>query len=164
MGFDEELAELGPGKQLAALPIDKMIAMLGAGVAKAQAALDENSINTAIKLGETFLDLPNQQMNGEMMTKSLLSLGFMPTFYQFTEATLELRVEMKWQVETTTNLKFDASGSGTVGPVAIAASVGASHGSKFGVDASLMTHVTVRMAALPPPTAFVSYLNQCYSA
>ena len=162
MGFDEQLAELGPGKQLAALPIDKMIGMLGVGVAKAQAALDENAINTAIKLGETYLNLPDPQQDGELISRSLLSLGFMPTFYQFTEATLDLKVEMKWQVETNTSMKLDANVNATVGPVAVGASVGASHGSRFGVDASLMTHVTVRMAALPPPSAFVQFLNRSF--
>jgi len=79
MGFDEQLAELGPGKQLAALPIDKMIGMLGIGIAKAQQAMDENSINTAIKLGETVLNLPDPKDSDNMMSRSLLSLGFMPT-------------------------------------------------------------------------------------
>ena len=162
MGFQQDLEELGPGRQLAALPIDKMIGMLGVGVAKAQAALDDNSINTAIKLGETYLNLPDPADSEAMISRSLLSLGFLPTFYQFTEATLDLKVEMKWHVEVNTDIKASASANATVGPVAVAASVSADHGRRFGVDASLMVQVRVAMVAAPPPQAFVTFLNRSF--
>jgi hypothetical protein len=160
MGFEQQLQELGPGKQLAALPIDTMIGKLGIGIAKAQAALDENSIQTAMALADSWLNLPDPQKPGELMSRSLLSLGFMPTFYQFTEASLELRLEMKWHVESTEQLGVDAKASAAVGPVAVAASVSYDQGRKFGVDSSMMTHVKVNMVSVPPPTGFVTFIQK----
>lgn len=164
MSFDRQLQELGPGKQLAAMPIDKMIGNLGVGIAKAQAALDENAIQTAVTLGDTWLNLPDPKNPGKTMSRSLLSLGFMPTFYQFTEATLELKLEMKWSVEETQNLDVDVSAGAQVGPVAVAASVGYDEGRKFGVDSSLMTHLKLNMVSIPPPQGFVDFVNRSLEA
>ena len=164
MSFDQQLQELGPGKQLAALPIDQMIGNLGVGIAKAQAALDENAIRTTLKLGETFLNLPDPADRSALMSRSLLSLGFMPTFYQFTEASLEFKLEMKWQVEQTESLGVDASVSAAVGPVAVGASVSYDQGKKFGVDSSLMTHIRVNMVSVPPPAGFVKYVEASLKA
>lgn len=158
--YQDKLAELGPGKMLAALPIDSMIAMLGKGVAQAQHAMDENAITTAVKLGETMLELPHPDDPSMTVSRSLLSLGFLPTFYQFTECSLELRIEMKYQVEETEKVGVNASVGAQVGPVAIAASVSAESGRKFGMDASMMTHVKVNMVSVPPPQAFVEYVKR----
>lgn len=160
MGFQDQLDELGPGRQLASMPIDKMIGNLGIGIAKAQSDLDQNSINTAVKLGETYLNLPDPDRPGELMSRSLLSLGFMPTFYQFSEASLELKLEMKWRVEQTQNLAVDAHADVQAGPVAVGASVGYDQGRKFGVDASLMTHLKLNMVSVPPPSGFVSFVER----
>lgn len=163
MGFEQQLASMNPGSQLAALPIDKMIATLGIGVAKAQAAMDDNAIATAIKLGETFLNLPDPADPDGTISRSLLSLGFLPTFYQFTEATLDLKVEMKYSVEENVQVKVDASASGQAGPVAIAASVGVDYGKKFGIEASMMTQVRLALTAVPPPKPLMDFLSTSFT-
>lgn len=163
MGYQDQLKELGPGAQLANLPIGDMISNLGIGIAKAQEALDENAINTAIKLSEQMLDLPDPKDPTVMRSRSLLSLGFVPTFYQFTEATLELQVDMKWQVEENLGIGGQASANANLGPVAIAASVNADYGRKFGMEASLMTRLKLSMVNVPPPQAFMEYVSNSLS-
>jgi hypothetical protein len=156
---EKQMEQLGPGKQLAALPIDSMIAMLGSGVAKAQATLDKNAIATAIELAETVLELPKSDGSGDTIKRSLLALGFLPTFYQFTEARLELRVEMKWQVEDNVAGGLHVEGKAAVGPVAVAATVDVDHSRKFGLEASLMTHLVVTMVSVPPPQSFMEFVR-----
>lgn len=157
--FEKKLAELGPGKLLASMPIDAMITMLGTGVARAQEALDKRGIDAARALGETMVSLPDPKDPSIVRNRSLLSLGFVPTFYQFSEASLELKVEMHYQVEENLNVHGEANVSGNMGPVAIAASANADYGRKFGMDASMMTHLRLNLVSVPPPQAFLEFVR-----
>ncbi|MBL8614416.1 MAG: hypothetical protein JNM72_02290 [Deltaproteobacteria bacterium] len=158
--FDTKMQELGPGKQLAALPIESMIANFGTGLAKAQAALDKVAIDTGLRLGESMLQLPVPgDSDGAMYERSLLSLGFVPTFYQFTEATFEMKIDMKWQVEESSGLAVAANVNANVGPVAVGASVSVNEARKFSLDASLMVQMRLSVVAVPPPAPFMEYLR-----
>ncbi len=148
---------------LAALPLDAMISSLGIGIARAQEAIDMNAIKTATKLGELTFDFPGPlDDNGEVTTvsRSLLSLGFVPTFYQFTEATLELRIEMKMEVEDSASMSGSAEAKVDKGAVAIGGTVSASAARKYGAESSAMTHVQLTMVAVPAPAAFLEYLSK----
>ena len=64
--------------------VSEIFTALALGIAKAQKKLDENSIEQAIKLSET-----------KIANKSLLELGFAPTFYSFKEATISAYISLK---------------------------------------------------------------------
>ena len=71
---------------------------------------------------ETTLDVPGPQDENGLPTtisRSLFSLGFAPTFYQFTEATLDFKIEMKMSIEESTNVHADGKIEASKGPVAI---------------------------------------------
>jgi hypothetical protein len=163
MANQDEMNGLQAGQVLASLPLDGMIASLGVGIAKAQQALDMNAIEMAIKLAELTLDFPgptDEDGNPTKYSRSLLSLGFTPTFYQFTEATLDLKIEMKVQVEDTSKTSASANASATKGPVAVAGTVSSDASRKYGAESSAMTAVHLQLVSVPPPPTFLEYIRQ----
>ncbi len=101
-----DLTAASAGQALADVPIGTMITNLGVGIAEAQRALDRHSIRTARSMKWETLRIDGAE-------KSLLELGFTPTFYQFTEATIEMSVSITMRVEeeTSVGLELGASGS-----------------------------------------------------
>ncbi len=94
------------GQALQDVPLGTMIRNLGFAIADAQGAMDKKSIEAAMALGSekvTITDAKNRQIS-----KSLLELGFTPTFYQFTEADIELSVTLSMRVEDETKVGFKA--------------------------------------------------------
>ena len=72
-------------------PLPKLVQSLGQAIAEAQLELDKNSIEIARRLQaplEVFPGLP---------PRSMLELGFTPTFYHFTETTIKARVAFSSQ-------------------------------------------------------------------
>ncbi len=68
-------------------PIPMMLEKLGVSIAQAQAALDANSIRTAQEMAHVTITIGEEDHN-------LISLGFAPTFYAFTEATIEVKMDI----------------------------------------------------------------------
>lgn len=163
MANQEEMNGLEAGQMLASLPIDGMISSLGIGIAKAQQALDMNAIETAVRLAELTLDFPgpiDADGNPTVNSRSLLSLGFTPTFYQFTEATLDLKIEMKIAVEDKKSMSGSANASVAKGPVAMGGTVSVDASRKYGAESSAMTAVHLRLVSVPPPGPFLEYIRQ----
>ena len=153
MAGSGDLTGLEAGTQLAAVPIDQLITTLGIGVANAQRALDDNSIATAVALSTTTMDVDDQKF-------SLLSLGFTPTFYAFTEVTMEIRIEMKMQVEETEQAGVDASISGEKGTVAMSSTMTAEKSRKYGAESSAMTAVHITMVSVEAPQEFMNFIQR----
>jgi len=80
------------GQALLDVPMDQIIQRMGVAISRAQHALDEMSIQSAVELGMTTLDL--REAGGAVVSRSLFELGFLPTFYQFTETTIEVSVSL----------------------------------------------------------------------
>jgi len=163
MANKEEMTGMEAGQMLASVPLDSMIASLGIGIARAQEALDTNSILTATKLAELTMDFPGpMDDSGQIATvsRSHFSPGFVPTFYQFTEATLDIKIEMKMQVEESKSMSASAQGKVDKGPVAIGGTMSADSSRKYGAESSAMTAVHVQMVAVPPPAEFLDYIRK----
>lgn len=76
------------GQALQDAQLGTMVENLGVAIATAQEKLDGVAIDATVRLANettTMLDA-----DGNPVTRSLLELGFAPTFYQFTEATLDV--------------------------------------------------------------------------
>ncbi|MDH5670848.1 MAG: hypothetical protein OEZ06_01805 [Myxococcales bacterium] len=86
-----------PGEALLDVPMGDIIERMGRAIAEAQQRLDQISVQSAVLLGETRLDLLNEA--GEIVSRSLLELGFTPSFYHFSETTIEISVELSIKVE-----------------------------------------------------------------
>ncbi|WP_046758279.1 hypothetical protein [Kordia jejudonensis] len=73
-------------QQITNAPLPFMLEKLGMSIANAQSALDANSIRLANELAAVKINIGDEEYN-------LLSLGFAPTFYAFTEASVEMKME-----------------------------------------------------------------------
>jgi hypothetical protein len=140
-------------KSLLSAPLPLIIERLGVAIAEAQRALDENSVQTAAAMA-----VRNVELGGERY--SLLALGFTPTFYGFTEAT----VEAKLSFSMTESTEVQVGGSLAVGVpikmVMVAASVNASYARKFSVSAEGTSSIAARIVSLPTPDILADVLRR----
>lgn len=129
-------------------PLHSMIEQMGISIAKAQAALDNNSVETLKRIAENEIEI-----NGE--TTNLLLLGFVPTFYAFTEASFEMKME--FSMAESEAFGIEAGAEADFGMVA--ASVSASYSRKFEQSASASSSIAARMVSLPPPDNLLEFLK-----
>lgn len=86
------------GKALSDVNIGTMVASIGQAIATAQQTLDMNSLRVAQMLTGEYQDEKGQtrsslvSFDGEKL--SLMELGFTPTFYQFVETTIEVKISI----------------------------------------------------------------------
>lgn len=80
------------GRELSSVPFPDLISNLGLGIASAQLELDKNSTKVA-QLMSGLDDNDRILFNGKRL--SLIELGFTPTFYQFIESTIEVKIVVK---------------------------------------------------------------------
>jgi hypothetical protein len=92
---------------------------------------------------------------------SLLELGFTPTFYAFTEATVEAKVTFSVQVSE----EFTVGGSLSVSYMTIVtATINASYTRKYSFQAEGASSIAGRLVSLPPPSGFMERLNTLRNA
>ena len=167
----------GIGQQLAEVPISSMIESLALGIAKAQKALDDNSVATLQKFGKETITIGKEK-------KSLLECGLLPSFYFFSEATLELRISLSMRSEESTTVGMQANVSGQKSSsnqstgqqgapqqsagqqdaskqstTSYGASVNFENSRKFGFSAEGSTSVTVRLLTVPPPAQLLMLIQ-----
>jgi hypothetical protein len=159
------------GRELLDVPLPEMVMKLGLGIAEAQRALDENSVETAVMLAETEVPIvlavtQNIAADGSVtftqappVDVSLLQLGLMPTFYQVAEATIEVTMDIKTTTSRETNVKVSAKAK--VGFAMFSASVktDVSHNRKFGKEVRGTSRLVTRMVPVPPPPRIEPVLN-----
>jgi outer membrane protein OmpA-like peptidoglycan-associated protein len=93
---------LSPGQVLADASVAEFIKSLGMGIADAQKALDENSVNQIAE----FIT-PIDGLDG----KTLLELGLMPAFYHYQHADLSCSLNITLKVEKDFSLKLNLNAS-----------------------------------------------------
>lgn len=151
------------GQELLAVPLPEMVLKLSLGIADAQRALDESSCNTAKMLADTTVPLVmavTQTIasdgsvsfsNADPVDVSLLQIGLLPTFYQFSEATIDVTMDIKTTTSTETNIKVSASAKVGFGCFSASINVEASHNRKFGKEVHGTSHLITKMVPVPPP-------------
>jgi hypothetical protein len=151
------------GQELLAVPLPEMVLKLGLGIAEAQRALDENSVETAKMLADTNVKLvlavtetiaadgKVSFTNADPVEVSLLQVGLMPTFYQFSEATIDVTMDIKVTTSTEFNLKVSSSAKVGFGCFSASVNVDASYNRKFGKEVHGTSHLTTKMVPVPPP-------------
>jgi len=153
----------GVGQELLAVPLPEMVMKLGLGIAEAQRALDENSVETAQLLADTTVPLVlavTQTIaadgtvsftSADPVDVSLLQIGLMPTFYQFSEATIEVTMDIKTTSSRETNVKVSAKAKVGFGCFSASVSVDVSHNRKFGKEVRGTSRLVTKMVPVPPP-------------
>lgn len=166
-------------RTLEEIPISDMVGSIALSLMKAQHALDLMSLRTAEMMsgrynvrsanasGEEVVEAREAyvELDGERL--SLLELGFTPTFYQFAEARLEVKLSFSMSHEAsdersssassseshshTEREGFLGSGGSTTTTTAWAASVDARFASRFQYSASGSSVLSTRLVPVPAP-------------
>lgn len=134
--------------QLVNSPLPLLIEKLGLSIASAQAALDRNSIAIASEMATTNITIGGEEFN-------LINLGFAPTFYAFTEAAVEAKLEFS----VAESEEFGIGGSLEVDVGIVAVSVSANYARKFEMSAEGSSSISARLVSLPPPERFNELLS-----
>lgn len=151
------------GQELLDVPLPDMVVKLALGIAEAQRALDENSVETAQALAETTIEVVpvvTQTIaadgtvsfgQAEPIEMSLLQVGLNPTFYQFSEATIEVTMDIKTTTSRETNIKVGVKAN--VGFAMWSASVrlDVAHNRKFSKEVRGTSRLFTRLVPVPPP-------------
>jgi hypothetical protein len=151
------------GQELLDVPLPDMVSKLAMGVATAQHALDMNSVEVAKELGKTEIPIVPKITEtiddkgmvtfkaADPIKMSLITVGLNPTFYQFSESTIEVTMDIK----TTTNEELGVKGSleakGGWGAVSVSVKVEASFNRKFGKEVHGTSKLMVKLVPVPPP-------------
>ena len=177
MATPENLANVG--SEVAEVPFGDLIANIAVGIAEGQRALDLTSIQTLIALAQTQVDVipeitevltadpftvpvsgqPPVEVTGVRVKTSasapvqmsVLQAGILPTFYQFTEATISLKLSV--QVREADQTQSDGSTARVLLP--FGSHVNFRTQSTFGYTASAASEITVTMRPVPPATRLV---------
>ena len=138
-------------RSLQSAPLPAIIQRLGVAVAQAQQALDQNSVSMATEMATTTVNVGGEEYN-------LLSLGFVPSFYTFTEATVEAKLSFTMSESTETSVNVGVQAGGGTPFFFAAASVEVGYARKFSVSAEGMSSIAARLVSLPPPEIFTQLL------
>ena len=154
------------GQELLDVPFPEMIASMGQGIADAQNQLDMNSVEVAKVLAETEIDVVPAitrtiEQNGDdvdvtyeeadPITTSLLQVGLFPTFYQFSEAVIEVEMDIKTTTERETNIDVSAEAHAGFGLWGGSIQTDVSHNRKFGKEVHGTSKLKTTMVPVPAP-------------
>lgn len=157
------------GQDLLNIPFPQMVESLGLAIASAQHALDLNSIRVAqVMSGSPWLDKDPQgkevvregvkvSFGGRQL--SLLELGFSPTFYQFIDTVIEVKLSISMQTtnESKASSSTTASGGGAaILPIGIGygfsvSTVSAAFAARNSYSAEGASLIRTKLVPLPPP-------------
>jgi hypothetical protein len=157
------------GKDLLQVPFPEMVKAMATGIAEAQLALDMTSLRIAkLMSGADEPDTPPEAKGKNLVTfhnrqYSLLELGFTPTFYQFVDTIIEIKLSISMsedqaQARSSTSVDsevgfkaglgfFSASGSATLK----VSTVSASFASKYQYSAEGASLMRTKLVPVPPP-------------
>ena len=145
------------------MPLPDMVTKLALGIAEAQRALDENSVETAQTLAETTIEVvpaltQTIAANGDVsfeaaapVEMSLLQIGLNPAFYQFAEASIEVTMDIKTTTSSETNIKVGFKASVGFACWSASVRVDVSHNRKFQKEVRGTSRLFVKMMPVPPP-------------
>jgi hypothetical protein len=158
------------GQELLDVPLDKMVASLAMGIAEAQRALDENSLETTLQLADntiSYVPLINVTTTDSGTTVDTVRANdipliafIQPTWYQFSETTIEVSMDIKTTTTNSTKVKVGASAKFGWGPFSASIRVSVEHNRKFGKEVHGTSRMVIKMVPVPPPPLLLPEINQ----
>lgn len=151
------------GQELLDVPLPDMVTKLALGIAEAQRALDENSVETAELLSETKIDVipaftQTIAADGAVtftaaaaVPMSLIQVGLNPAFYQFAEASIEVTMDIKTTTSSETNIKVGFKAKVGFSMWSSSVRVDVSHNRKFQKEVRGTSRLFTKMVPVPPP-------------
>lgn len=152
------------GHELLDVPFGEMVVQLATAIAEGQYKMDLVSCKIASMMGSTkqcAIEIPNfetdeESASGEKSTTgtekvSLIGAGFQPTFYQFTDTIIEVKISIKItkSTEATVSGKFGCS----------VASVSASFAAKYSYSAEGSSLIRTKITPVPPSSFLQTLLD-----
>ncbi len=155
-------------QQITNAPLPMMLEKLGMSIANAQSALDANSIRLANELAAVKINIGDEEYN-------LLSLGFAPTFYAFTEASVEMKMEFSMAESESyggalgfsfgkgsssgSNSNTNNSSSDATSTQMFGVSISAHYSRKFSSSAEGSSSIAAKIISLPAPDIYLEILK-----
>lgn len=168
------------GQQLLDVPFSDMVANLGMAIANAQKSLDENSIEILKMMGEDdTVSLPmvsvsydsTKEKDGKTgievtdteFKTSMIGAGFQPTFYQFAETVIEVKIAISMNQETTSESTSHNESKETKKSWrksrANVSTVDATYSSKYSYSAEGSSLLRTRLVPVPPNTIIAQAID-----
>lgn len=159
------------GQELLDVPLPDMVTKLALGIAEAQKALDENSIETAEELAETKIEIipaftQTIAADGSItftaappVEMSLIQVGLNPTFYQFAEASIEVTMDIKTTTSQETNIKVGFKAKVGFSMWSASVRVDVSYNRKFQKEVRGTSRLFTKMVPVPPPPRIFPEIN-----
>jgi hypothetical protein len=155
------------GQDLLAVPMPQMIQRMGHAIAEAQFELDMKSLQVAqlmsgksFKVGDEIVKGEKIDFGGQKL--SLLELGFTPTFYQFVDTIIEVKMSIEMQTSTEVKSSFSATFSSWCSPVST--TVSASYASKYQYSAEGSSLIRTKLVPVPPPPVLEERIRKLMEA
>lgn len=157
------------GKDLLQVPFPEMVKAMATGIAEAQLALDMTSLRIAkLMSGADDPGTKDEDKGKNLVTfhngkYSLLELGFTPSFYQFVDTIIEIKMsismsEEQVQAKSSFSMDSEASFKAGIGFMSVSGSAGlkvstvsASFASKYQYSAEGASLMRTKLVPVPPP-------------
>lgn len=155
------------GQELLNAPFPELVKNLGLGIAEAQYALDKVSVRIAQMMGGFKYDEKGDfiqdesalvKLSASSEPVSLLALGFTPTFYQFVETYIELKMAISMKTSKEASAKIEAKAKIPFG--IFSASVNASYSQKYQYEASGSSVMRTKLVTVPSPAIFEQRIKE----
>ena len=139
------------GQELLDVPFAEMVVQLASAIAEGQYKMDMVSCKIAEIMGnaETApIQIPDFSSDDDnaTITTSMIGAGFQPTFYQFTDTIIEVKIAIK--ITKDTSKTVSAKGGFSL----FSASVNASYTSKYSYSAEGSSLLRTKITPVPPST------------
>ena len=160
------------GTDLLSVPFPEMVAKLAISIGDAQKELDLNSIVILNEMGNekkcaVQLPIASVESNGTLkedtITTSMIGAGFQPTFYQFAETI----IEVKMTITATQNYEEQNQSKGnrveltldSRGITLSSTPINANYTNKYNYTAEGISTLRTRLVPMPPNTVVEKYLE-----
>lgn len=136
-------------------PLPTLINSLGTAVAEAQYNMDMFVAKALKTLADK--DTYGVEIPGYEGKKSLLELGFIPSFYHFSEINLNVKLALS----SMESEAFDVSVGATIGkPMVFGVSLNASYSNKYSFSANASSEINTKIVSIPPPQILNDLLQE----
>lgn len=135
-------------------PLGQLVQSIGMAIAEAQYNMDRFVIKTLELLDDS--EANGIQLPDETSKRSMLELGFTPSFYHFREATITAKVAFSAMKSEEIGVGAEIGGGY---PGIFFVSVNASYSNKYSFTADGSSEVTTTIVSLPPPGPLSDLLN-----
>ncbi len=155
------------GRELLNVPMGDMIQQMAMAIADAQVALDTSSMEVADFMSRARVEFgverddkfePKIDADGKVIKKkfSMLELGFAPTFYQFVDTIIEVRIAIKvtLDVESKEDYKTKSTTMGfkkKKGFTVNTQQVDGTYTGKYGYSVEGSSLLRTKLVPIPPP-------------